>query len=124
MQFVEIVALLAVAQFLFFGVMVGKARGASGLKAPAMTGDAGFERMSRVHLNTAEMLIAFFPTLYVAAQHGAPLLVAAVGAVFLVGRHIYWRSYVKDPSTRTLGFALTIGPVFVLMLMGLVGAVL
>lgn len=124
MHFVETVALLAVLQFLFFGIMVGKARMVSGIKAPAVTGDAGFERAYRVQMNTLEMLIAFFPALYVAAQHWSGWLVAAIGAVFLVGRMIYWRAYVKDPSTRSLGFALSFGPVLVLAVLGLIGAAL
>jgi glutathione S-transferase len=121
MNFVEFVALLAVAQFLFFGAQVGKARRDSGIKAPAITGDPGFERMYRVQMNTMETLIAFFPALYVAEHYAPGVVVAGIGAVYLVGRHIYWRAYVKDPSTRSLGFLLSIAPVFLLWIIALIG---
>ena len=33
-----------------------------------------------------------------------------LGAVFIVGRAIYARSYVRDPKSRSIGFALTALP--------------
>ncbi len=60
MQYVELVAVLAVVQYLAFGALAGQARRVSGLKAPAVTGDVGFERMYRVQMNTLETLVAFF----------------------------------------------------------------
>jgi len=44
MNYVHIVALLAIIQFIVFGMLVGKARGQYGIKAPAMTGNEHFER--------------------------------------------------------------------------------
>ncbi len=48
---------------------------------------------------------------------------AGVGVVFLIGRLVYWRAYVRDPNGRSLGFALSILPVLVLVL-GTLGAAL
>ncbi len=124
MQLVHLVAILAVLQFFFFGKLVGDARSKSGLKAPAMTGDEGFERMHRVHMNTLETLVAFLPSLFLAAAYWSNLLVAALGAVYLVGRFVYWRAYVADPSKRLLGFALSAGPTILLALLALVGNLL
>lgn len=121
MVYVELVVVLAVAQLLFFGVQTGKARRDAGLKAPAMTGHDGFERMYRVQMNTIETLIAFFPALYVAAQHWPAYIVAPLGAIYLIGRQLYWRGYVQDPSRRGLGFMMSIIPVFTLVLLGLLG---
>jgi hypothetical protein len=50
--------------------------------------------------------------------------VAGIGAIYLVGRFIYWRAYVSNPASRSLGFGLSIGPVFILALAALVPAVL
>jgi glutathione S-transferase len=61
MQLIDLVALFAIFQFLFFGYSVGAQRRESGLKAPAMTGHDGFERMYRVQMNTLECLVAFCP---------------------------------------------------------------
>lgn len=48
-----------------------------------MTGDEEFERMHRVHMNTLETLVAFLPSLFLAAIYWPGLLVAALGAVYL-----------------------------------------
>ena len=124
MPLIELVAALAVLQFLLFGAYTGKAREKSGLKAPAMTGDSGFERMYRVQMNTLEVMIAFLPALYLAALHWPVYVVAPLGAIYLVGRHLYWRAYVTDPAKRGLGFILSIIPTIVLVLMAVFGAVL
>ncbi|MPS36843.1 MAG: MAPEG family protein [Stenotrophomonas sp.] len=124
MHYVELVALLAVVQYLFFGAMVGRARGRYGVKAPAVSGHEGFERAYRVQMNTLELLVALLPALFVAARFWPAAWVAGIGAVYLVGRFIYWRAYVSAPSSRGLGFVLSMLPVTLLVLMGLAGALL
>jgi glutathione S-transferase len=124
MNYVDIVAMLAVLQYIAFGSMVGQARGKYGVKAPAVTGSEPFERMYRVQMNTLELLVALLPALYVAARYWPPHYVAAIGAVYLVGRIVYWRAYVNAPQSRNLGFVLSIAPVLTLALMALVPAVL
>lgn len=124
MHYVELVALLAVVQYLFFGAMVGRARGCYGVKAPAVSGHEGFERAYRVQMNTLELLVALLPALFVAARFWPAAWVAGIGAVYLVGRFIYWRAYVSAPSSRGLGFVLSMLPVTLLVLMGLAGALL
>ena len=124
MHYVELVALLAVVQYLFFGAMVGRARGRYGVKAPAVSGHEGFERAYRVQMNTLELMVALLPALFVAARFWPAAWVAGIGAVYLVGRFIYWRAYVGNPSSRGLGFGLSMLPVLVLLLMALAGAFL
>ncbi len=124
MQYVELVAVIAVIQFVFFGALTGRARGQSGLKAPAVTGHEGFERMYRVQMNTLELLIAFLPVLFLAAKYWPTSLVAGLGVVYLIGRLIYWRAYVSDPSKRGIGFMLSMFPTMFLAILALVGIVL
>lgn len=124
MNYVHIVVLLAIIQLIFFSVLVGKARGKYGVKAPAMIGNEHFERAVRVQMNTLEQLVCFVPAVLIAAAYWPQVYVAAAGAVYLVGRFIYWRAYVADPSKRALGFLLTIAPTFALIAAGLVGAVI
>ena len=69
MQYVELIVITAVIQFLFFGVMTGKARVKYGVKAPATTGEEGFERMYRVQMNTLEMLVIFIPVIFIASNY-------------------------------------------------------
>ena len=124
MNYVYIVALLAVIQMIVFGILVGAARGKYGIAAPAMTGNEHFERAVRVHMNTLEQLICFLPALLIAAVYWPPVYVAAVGAVYLVGRVLFRQAYVADPAKRGLGFMLTFFPTTLLALAGLVGAVM
>jgi glutathione S-transferase len=66
-------------------------------------------------------LVAFLPALWLASRYWSPTWMAAIGAVYLVGRMLYRNSYVKDPASRGLGFMLTIAPTAVLLVATLVG---
>jgi hypothetical protein len=122
MGFVHIVALLAVVQFIAFGMLVAQARVTYGVKAPATTGHELFERINRVHANTLEMLICLLPALFIAAAYWPGVYVAAAGAVYLIGRVVYWRAYMANPARRSFGFLLSVAPVFGLIIAGIVGA--
>ena len=121
MVWIDLVSVLAVLQLVFFGIMVGSARAKYGVHAPALTGHPVFERMYRVQMNTLELLVAFLPALYLASHYWAPAWVAAMGSLFLLGRLIYWRAYLNNPASRTLGFALSAFPVLSLLLATLLG---
>ena len=123
MPYVDIVTALAVLQFIVFGFRVGSARGRYGVKAPAITGNETFERYFRVQQNTLEQLIVFLPGLYLFSHYSSPLVAAVLGAVYLIGREIYAATYVKEPAKRGMGFGLTMLPIVILVLGGLVGAV-
>lgn len=124
MPFIEIIALLTVLQYLSFGYLAGAQRNVSGLKAPAMTGHDGFERMYRVQMNTLELMVAFLPVLFLAGKYWPALLIAPIGAVYLVGRTIYWRAYVSNPASRTLGFMLSYLPIVVLLVLAVIGSII
>ena len=63
MNYVHLVAVLAVLQFFLFGILVGRAREQYGIDAPAISGHQLFERAFRVHQNTLEQLVGFLPAL-------------------------------------------------------------
>ena len=115
MAWVLIVIVLALLQFFVFGILVGRARMRYGVPAPATTGNEQFERYFRVQMNTLEQLVMFLPAIWLFAQFISPHWAAALGAVYLIGRLIYLASYVKDPKSRSLGFALTSLPVLVML---------
>jgi glutathione S-transferase len=123
MAWIELVSVLALVQYMWFGIQVGGARGKYGIKAPAIAGHEVFERIYRVQMNTLEQLVVFLPVLWMAARYWNPAWMAAIGAVYLVGRMIYRNSYIKEPGSRTLGFVLTIAPTSVLLLATLAGMV-
>lgn len=124
MEAVVIVTVLALAQYMFFGVQVGAARQKSGVKAPATTGETQFECVNRVHQNTLEQLIVLIPAMWMFAKFVNPMWGAGMGVVYLIGRIIYRAAYLKDPSTRTLGFSLSFLPGAVMSLWVLVVAVI
>lgn len=122
MVLVEIVTVLALLQFVVFGALVGRARGKYGISAPSVSGHEMFERYYRVQMNTLELLVVFVPSLWLAARYWSPLVVAAIGAIYLVGRVLYFRAYVSEPAKRGIGFAMSLGPAVLLLLATLVGA--
>ena len=122
-SWVNLVTLLALLEYVAFGILVGRARGKYAIKAPAMSGNEMFERYVRVHYNTLELLILLVPALWIAASYWNPVWMAAIGAVYLIGRVFYLQGYVRDPKTRSLGFGLSMVPILFLLLAALAGVV-
>lgn len=115
MPYVHIVVCLALAEFLYFAIAVAGARGRYKVAAPAVTGNEIFERYFRVQMNTLEQLIVFVPAIILFAQYLSPHIAAALGAVFLIGRLVYFFTYVKDPKKRELGYVLSFLPTVILL---------
>jgi len=123
MAWVQLVALLALFEYMGFVIAVGRARTRYGIHAPGTTGNESFERYFRVQQNTIELLIMFLPSLAIAATYWNPGWVAAIGAVYLVGRLVYFSAYVREPRSRSLGYGLSVVPVLVLALGAITGVV-
>ena len=121
MIWVDLVTILALLQFAFFGFLVGAARMKHGVRAPAQSGHELFDRAFRVHMNTLETLVMLLPSMYIAARYNDPRWAAALGAVYLVGRMIYRQAYVRDPQKRSMGYSLSFMPAAILAAMALVG---
>lgn len=107
--YVAIVTLVALLVYFWMGMRVGDARKASGIDAPAMTGHPALERAVRAHANTLEYLPIFLPSLWLChifwlPQDPAGLIVAAIGAVWIIGRILYALGYAADPAKRAMGF--------------------
>jgi uncharacterized membrane protein YecN with MAPEG domain len=124
MLWVEIVSALAVLQFVIFGWLVGRARARYQVKAPATTGNEVFERYFRVHYNTLEQLVVLLPGMWLYATHVSARWAAIIGAVYLVGRILYFRGYVQAPERRHIGAVLSMLPPVILLLGGLGGLLL
>ncbi len=115
MAYIELITVLALLQFLYFGILVGRARTRYGVKAPAVTGDETFERYYRVQMNTLELLVVFVPAIWLFAQQVNPLWAACLGAVYLAGRLIYFFSYIRDPKSHSLGYSLSALPILIML---------
>jgi uncharacterized membrane protein YecN with MAPEG domain len=122
MEPVAVVIVLALLQYVAFGMLVGWARGKYGVKAPAVTGHETFDRYFRVHQNTLELLVAFVPAIWLFGMYVDPTWAALLGLVFIVARMFYLRGYVRDPAKREVGFTLSVLPILVLLVGGLWGA--
>jgi uncharacterized membrane protein YecN with MAPEG domain len=122
LEWVAIVAGLVLAEYLFFTVRAGVARGRHEVAAPSMTGHPAFERAVRVQGNTLEQLIVFLPALWIFARFVSPPGAALLGLVFLVGRALYWRGYVQDPPRRGPGFLIGLVATTLLLAGGILGA--
>ena len=125
-SYVAIVTLLAVIFYLNTLFAVGRARGKSGIQAPTMTGDPILERAVRVQTNTLEAMPIFLPCLWLFAlflpySWGSPTA-AVLGLIWIVGRILYQRGYMADPSKRSTGFLIQGVATIVLLLGALVGA--
>ncbi len=122
MPLVHLVLALALAEFFFFGLAVARARATYNVPAPAMSGHEVFERYFRVQMNTLEQLVIFVPGLLLFASYVSPWIAAALGALFIVGRAVYFRGYVRAASARHTGFMLSVVPNVVLLVGGGLGA--
>lgn len=124
MNYLWIVTLLAAIQFVVFGFLVGAARAKGDVKAPAVSGNENFERRFRVHYNTMEQLVIFYPGLWSFGLFISANIAAGLGVVYLIGRTIYSMQYARNPDSRGPGFGLSALPIYALLIGGLIGAVL
>ena len=111
-----IVTCLAVAFYFFTTTQVSRARAAFGIKAPATSGHPDFERVFRVQMNTLEWMPIFLPALWLFAIYVGDAAAAALGAVWIIGRIMYWSGYKQAASKRSMGFAVQATAGFVLWL--------
>ena len=124
MALVAAVILLALIEFLVFGLLVGRARVRCNVVAPATTGHPVFERYFRVQQNTLEQLVVFVPSMWFFGLYVSAVWAAGLGVLFVIGRAVYLKGYVADPKKRGAGFGLSFLPNVILAGGALVGAIL
>lgn len=119
---IHLVTLVALLEYFGFALAVGRARYRFGVKAPATSGNADFERYYRVQMNTLEQLIIFIPALWAFAIFVSVTAATVLGALFIIGRLLYFTGYTKAAEKRSIGFGLSTLPMLVLLIGGIVGA--
>ena len=106
MEYATIVVMLALIQYIWFSIEVGRARGRFEVQVPATSGSDGFERYFRAHQNTTEQLVVFLPAIFACGYYVNALFAAVMGLVFITGRGLYFRGYTDPEKSRTAGFAI------------------
>lgn len=107
MEPVFIVILLVLIEYLVLGGLVGRARGAHNVKAPATIGSEPFERTYRTQQNTLENIVVFIPAIWIFGTYISPLWATVLGVIFLVGRTLYAVTYITAADKRGPGFAIS-----------------
>jgi glutathione S-transferase len=101
-----LVTCLFILMYLLFSFRVGKARATYGVKAPAISGNADFERVFRAHMNTLEWMPIFLPALWLFAIYISDAIAAGLGVIWIVGRVLYMTGYTEAANKRGRGFAI------------------
>ena len=90
---------------LYTSILVSKARAKFGVKLPAISGNADFERVFRVQMNTLEWMPIFLPSLWLFAIYVSDPIAGVLGGVWIVGRVLYVIGYSRATEKRGPGFA-------------------
>jgi glutathione S-transferase len=103
---VAIVTILALLLYFVMSLRVGQGRSKYGVVAPAVSGNADFERLYRVQANTLEWLPIFLPAMWLFALYWDDRVAAVLGVVWIVGRFLYMTGYARAASARSTGFGI------------------
>ncbi|HEX9212386.1 MAG TPA: MAPEG family protein [Bradyrhizobium sp.] len=117
-----LVTLLAILFFFFTCMNVSRSRGKTGIKVPAMSGHPDFERAFRIQMNTLEWMPIFLPSLWLFSIYISDAVAAGIGAVWIIGRIVYFIGYSKEAAKRGPGFAIQ-GIAAIALWAGALGAV-
>lgn len=105
-HFTTLVTLLAILFFFFTSVNVSRSRTRTGVKVPATSGHPDFERAFRIQMNTLEWMPIFLPSLWLFAIYISDAIAAGIGAVWIIGRIVYFIGYSQAAAKRGPGFAI------------------
>jgi glutathione S-transferase len=105
-HYTALVTVLAVLFYFATSARVARARIRYGVKLPAISGHADFERVFRVQMNTLEWLPIFLPSLWLFAIYLSDAIAAAIGLVWIIGRVVYMIGYTRSVPQRSPGFAI------------------
>src|SRR5580700_4614259 len=105
-HFTALVTLLALMFYFTTCLGVARARVKYGIKAPTISGNADFERVFRVQMNTLEWLPMFLPSLWLFAIYISDPIAAVFGLVWIAGRALYMTGYSQAANKRGRGFGI------------------
>jgi glutathione S-transferase len=115
-HYTALVTLLALVFYFVTSAKVARARVKYGVKLPSISGNADFERVFRVQMNTLEWLPIFLPSLWLFAAYVSDAIAAMLGLVWIAGRILYMTGYAEAAAKRSRGFGIQAGAAGVLLL--------
>lgn len=101
-----LVTLLAIAFYFFTAINVSRVRTKTGVKVPAMSGHPDFDRAFRIQMNTLEWMPIVLPALWLFAIYVGDAVAAGIGAIWIIGRMVYFIGYSRAAAKRGPGFAI------------------
>ena len=107
---------LSLVVYVWAVLKVGQARGKYDVKAPAVTGAPEFERAFRAQQNTVEQMVLFVPLLGLACFLWGDLWAGLYGVVWSLGRLLFIETYARAAEKRSLGFMLSGGLSFAVLI--------
>lgn len=121
---IALIVVLTALLLVVCAMIVGRARGRYGIKAPATSGHPDFERAFRVQANTVESALVFLPALLVASAFSPyKMLVLGLGVAWLLGRVLYITGYLAAAEKRGTGFIIAGLSALALIVLGLIGVI-
>ena len=120
LHYTALITVLSLVLYFVLTAMVGRARGKYQISAPAVSGNADFERVFRVQQNTVESLVMHLPVLWLFAFYVSDCWAAGLGAVWIIGRILYARGYYAEAKKRSTGVLISTIATFVLLIGSLV----
>ena len=108
-EYTALVTVISIIVIIVFMFRVGMGRGKYKVDAPKMSGHETWDKLFRIHANSVEQAVIFYPALWLAALTGGDVIAASFGAVWVVGRIIYSYAYGKNPKSRAPGMLMTFG---------------
>jgi glutathione S-transferase len=123
-HYTAIVTLLVVLLYFFIATRVAAARTIFGVRLPAITGNADFERVYRVQMNTLEWMPIFLPLLWLCAIYFSDAAAAVVGLIWIGDRILYCVGYSQAVEKRLPGFFIQSSACGLLLIGAVVGLVM
>lgn len=114
-----LLSLVTMLVFVIYFVLIGNvgfARNKFKISAPAMTGNADFERYVRVHYNTMEQMVMMLPSMWFFAYFVNIQWASILGGLWCLGRIVYAIGYYRGANQRHLGSMLSFVPTIIFLI--------
>lgn len=122
MEYTIVIIMIALTQYMLFGLRAGVTRPKYNVHPPKTTGNETWERIYRVHQNTMEQLVVFIPAMLTFTHYVSQIWAVVLGVLFIIFRQYYSYMYVKNPPDRKFPLSFFIN--VVLVLGSLIGVIL